>query len=327
MLTSNEINYFAWAGMQWQTPFFVFRQARINYNHWSRWDYGGQFLYQAFNTNTHATFKNNYQAGTGLTWNVYEVSNTALRGTYSMRQPGSLNHNIYVNTDSRKKVIGNIGLYNSWGFDNTVRLHDYAVGVSYQPINALRISLDAGYSEYWRRQDQYVSTADYNGTTRTIVGEVKQNTLRFTGRISFNITPDLTLQYYGQPYTTRPLYDHFAYVSDPLANKYDDRFHQYSPNEIKYTNGKFEVDENVDGNTDYTFYKPDFNFVQFRSNFVVRWEYKPGSELYLVWSQGNTPDASADIDRPLGESLTKNAFSNEQARNIFLIKCTYRFVR
>ncbi|MDF2187965.1 DUF5916 domain-containing protein [Paraflavitalea sp. CAU 1676] len=327
MLTSNEINYFAWAGMQWQTPFSVFRQARINYNHWSRWDYGGQFLYQAFNTNTHATFKNNYQAGTGLTWNVYEVSNTALRGTSSMRQPGSLNHNIYLNTDSRKKVFLAFSMFNSWGFDNTVRNHDYGAGINYQPINALRISFDAGYSEYWRRQDQYVSTADYNGTTRTIVGEVKQNTLRFTGRLSYNITPDLTLQYYGQPYTTRPLYDHFAYVSDPLANKYNDRFHQYSPNEIKYTNGKFEVDENGDGNTDYSFNKPDFNFVQFRSNFVVRWEYKPGSELYLVWSQGNTPDASADIDRPLGESLTKNAFSNEQARNIFLIKCTYRFVR
>lgn len=327
MLTANEINYFTWAGIQWQRPFFLFRTARINYNHWSRWDFGGQFLYQAFNTNTHATFTNNYQAGTGLTWNAYQVSNNALRGASSMRQPGTLNHNIYVNTDFRKKVYGNINLYNVWGSNNTIKSNEISLGITYQPINAFQFSLSSAYSYYWRRQDQYVSTVQHNGNTKTIVGEVSQNTLRFTGRLSYNITPDLTLQYYGQPFITRPLYDHFAYVSDPLNSKYDNRFHVFQPGEISFSNGQYAVDENGDGATDYTFGKPDFNFVQFRSNLVVRWEYKPGSELYLVWSQGNTPDAAADLDRPLAQSLLDNAFSNDQARNIFLIKCTYRFVR
>jgi hypothetical protein len=46
---------------------------------------------------------------------------------------------------------------------------------------------------------------------------------------------------------------------------------------------------------DYRFDKPDFNFVQFRSNLVARWEYKAGSELYLVWSQGNTPNVGQDF--------------------------------
>ncbi|WP_276483003.1 DUF5916 domain-containing protein [Paraflavitalea pollutisoli] len=327
MLTANEINHFTWAGVQWQKPILVFRQARINYNHWSRWDFGGQFLNQAFNTNTHATFNNNYQAGTGLTWTVYDVSNTALRGSTSMRQPGALAHNIYLNSDMRKKVYANLSFYNVWGSENSIKNHEINAGVTYQPINALQFSISGAYQHYWRRQDQYVSTADFNGMTRTIVGEVTQNTLRFTGRLSYNITPDLTLQYYGQPYTTRPLYDHFGYVSDPHASHYDNRFHPYQPGEISENNGLFSVDENKDGVTDYTFRKPDFNFVQFRSNLVIRWEYKPGSELYLVWSQGNTPDASQDLDRPLFRSLVNNAFSNEQARNIFLVKCTYRFVR
>jgi hypothetical protein len=80
---------------------------------------------------------------------------------------------------------------------------------------------------------------------------------------------------------------------------------------------------------DYSFNKPDFNFVQFRSNFVVRWEYKPGSELYLVWSQSNTPDASADLENNVAipKSLFNNAFDNQAARNIFLIKATYRFLK
>jgi hypothetical protein len=85
------------------------------------------------------------------------------------------------------------------------------------------------------------------------------------------------------------------------------------------------VDENNDGTTDYSFERPDFNFVQFRSNLVVRWEYKPGSELYLVWSQGNTPDDFSDLDTPVFNSLFDNAFSG-RARNIFLVKWTYRFL-
>ena len=177
------------------------------------------------------------------------------------------------------------------------------------------------------RPDQFVSNEQYNGITRSIVGLVDQETLRFTGRLIYNITPDLTLQYYGQPYITRPLYSNFGYVSNPLAKEYDDRFQVYQPNQLTLDNNRYLVDENADGITDYSFGKPDFNFVQFRSNLIVRWEYKPGSELYLVWSQGNTAaDAFNDLDTPIFQSLFENAFA-DQSRNIFLIKCTYRFLR
>ena len=161
---------------------------------------------------------------------------------------------------------------------------------------------------------------------RTIVGEVEQKTLRFTGRLSYNITPDLTLQYYGQPYISRPLYSRFAYVSQPQAARYDERFHVFNSQEIRFQNGSYLVDENADGNTDYSFTQPDFNFVQFRSNLVVRWEYKAGSELYLVWSQSNTPDAQSDLYTPLAESLFDNAFA-KQGRSSFLIKWTYRWLK
>jgi hypothetical protein len=86
------------------------------------------------------------------------------------------------------------------------------------------------------------------------------------------------------------------------------------------------VDENGDGVTDYSFGQPDFNFVQFRSNLVARWEYKAGSELFLVWSQGNTPDVAGDLDSPLSRSLFDNIFA-QQSRHIFLVKLTYRFLK
>jgi hypothetical protein len=326
LLTSNEINHFTWAGLQWQKPFSIFRNARINYNHWFRWDYGGQFLYDAFNFNAHGTFKNNWQTGMGTTWNPFDISNNALRGGSSLRRPAGMGQFLYVTSDFRKKFYANLNMNFFWGFDNTITGGNYSLSLVYQPTNALNINLSASYSDYWRRQDQFVSNVDYNNMVRTIVSEVNQETLRFVGRLNYNITPDLTLQYYGQPYITRPLYTNFGYVSDPLAKKYDDRFHVFTPNQISFNNDEYFIDETGDGNADYSFSNPDFNFVQFRSNFVVRWEYRAGSELYLVWSQGNTPDAFGDVDTPITQSLLDNAFA-EQARNIFLIKLTYRFLK
>jgi hypothetical protein len=329
MLTANEINHFTWAGLHWPKSFLFFRNARLNYNHWSRWDYSGKFLNQAFNFNSHATFKNNWQVGTGSTTNVYDVSNNALRGTMAIRNPGNISHNAYVNTDFRKKLYAYLGIINTWGFGNTTKTNNLELTLYYQPMNNLRVSLSALYIYYWRRQDQFVDNVNYNNTTRTIVSEVKQNTLRFTGRLTYNITPDLTLQYYGQPYITRPLYNHFAYVTNAMAKNYNDRFHPFNNGEVQEVNGEYQVDEQMNGTIDYTFSKPDFNFVQFRSNFVMRWEYKPGSELYLVWSQNNTPDASADLynDVAVPKSLFQNAFDNQAARNIFLVKWTYRFLK
>jgi hypothetical protein len=111
-----------------------------------------------------------------------------------------------------------------------------------------------------------------------------------------------------------------------MMKKYDDRFHVFTPSEITSSNGVFVVDENSNGTIDYRFSAPDFNFVEFRSNMVIRWEYKPGSELYFVWSQGNTANAFTELDTPIFKSLFDNAFA-EQSRNSFLIKCTYRFLR
>jgi hypothetical protein len=77
------------------------------------------------------------------------------------------------------------------------------------------------------------------------------------------------------------------------------------------------VDEDLDGVSDYSFDLPDFNFKQFRSNLVVRWEYLPGSLLYLVWSQGRT-DSNAYGDFSFNRDF-RDLFSITPD-NVFLIK-------
>ena len=89
-------------------------------------------------------------------------------------------------------------------------------------------------------------------------------------------------------------------------------------------NELYMIDENGDGTVDYDFDNPNFNFIQFRSNLIFRWEYVPDSDLFLVWSQG--ANAFDNPEAPVLQSLSDNLFG-EDARNTFLLKATYRFLR
>ena len=74
------------------------------------------------------------------------------------------------------------------------------------------------------------------------------------------------------------------------------------------------------GGPSYSFRNPDFSFRQFRSNLVARWEWKPGSSVYVVWSQGRTSEAPS-----WDESFSHNWSELWGARpdNVFLVKVSY----
>jgi hypothetical protein len=85
----------------------------------------------------------------------------------------------------------------------------------------------------------------------------------------------------------------------------------------------YEVREAEGGaGSQYSFDNPDFSFREFRSNLVVRWEYRPGSALYVVWSQGRTSD-DALYDDSFGHNL--DALWRSEARNVFLVKLQHWF--
>lgn len=328
MQSADEISYYGWAGYHFLKPFGIFNSLRFNYNQESSWDFGGNHNFVQFNVNANANFKNLWSLGGGVDYNPLDISNTFLQGGSRFRKPPGMGTDFWIGSNSSKKVYLNYYQTVAWAFDQRVRFRNHGFFTRIQPMNAMSVSLNAGYSKFYREQDQYVSEVELSdGTNRTVVGQLTQRTLSFTARLSYNVTPDLTVQYYGQPFITRPLYDNFAYVTDPLNKEFDSRFYLFSDEEISFDEEEevYSVDENQDGEVDYSFDKPDFNFVQFRSNLVLRWEYIAGSEVYLVWSQGTTPDAFGDLDTKLGRSLFDNIF-DDQGRNIFLVKFTYRFL-
>ena len=134
----------------------------------------------------------------------------------------------------------------------------------------------------------------------------------------------MTIEYYGQPFTSAGKYSKYKVITDSKADEYTDRFHLFTSSEISYDdqNNLYSIDENNDAINDYSFGDPDFNFRQFRSNLVVRWEYLPGSVVYLVWSQGRTSSASNGI---FSYGSDMRELFDIVPNNILLIKLSYWF--
>ncbi len=322
MRSADEINYFGWVARRWQEPFSIFRRFQVNGNVYSTFDFSGEQLFQGFNSNAHANFTNFMQTGGGATFVPYRASKTDLRGGPILQQSPGAGYFYYLVSDNRKKVTLFLNTNGFTAFDGSERQQSYNVEARWQPLNALSLSLSPGYTKF-SRADQYVGQFSTASGTEYVVGSVDQRTFSSTLRLNYNLTPDLTLQFYGQPFISRGRYTAFKrFTGDARARDFGDRFESFAAEQVDYD---AESDRyRIAAEEPLEFSNPDFNFIQFRSNLVARWEYRPGSELYLVWSQGSA--ANDDPQRGLFPALGSNLFS-EDTRNTFLVKVTYRWLR
>jgi len=323
LISSDQVNQWSWAQYRILKPFSIFRSLRVNGNQYLHWDFGGTNTYRAINFNLHANFKNNWGFGTGSTLQGESISNANLRGGPAFTSPGGINNWYWLGSDNRKKVRFSINQWNYWGNEGSERSGGYFVNFTYRPVDAINISLSPTFN-FNNDKMQYVTSVDYGSEVRYITGKIDQNTYSLSLRINYVINPNLTIQYWGQPFISKGEYSGFKRITDPDGSSFVDRFQQFTSNEISYDSQleEYLIDENGDNLIDYSFGKPDFNFVQFRSNMVIRWEYIPGSTLFLVWTQGRTNGVSTDQERSF-QDLTSNLFG-VKPHNIFLIKYTYR---
>jgi len=312
-------------GFHEKDPKGIYNSYNINTNIVTMFNFGGDWMYKGFEGNFNMNFKNYWSVFTGGNISGQQLSTDILRGGPMMKMPGNYSYRLGFNSDNRKKL--EFGLFSSinGGYQGSSFSLYSQVEISYKPTNYLRISLNPGYSKSFDEL-QYVTQQSYGSDPRYIFGSIDQTTVSASIRISLNITPDLTLQYWGQPFVSSGTYSDYKYITDPMADQYHDRFHVYTTDQLKWNDdGYYEVDENVDSNTDYGFGKPDFNFQEFLSNMVIRWEYNPGSSLYLVWSQ--TRNDYSDVGNLDLMNDMSNLFNSTENKphNVFLIKLTYRF--
>jgi len=319
---ADQLQSVLWVGYRLWEPKSFYRSMNINSNQHSAWDFSGNHLLDGVNINGNITFKNFWNAGVGTDLNFNVISNTMLRGGPIMKMPGALNSSFRLSTDSRKKLVIEMILQNSSTFQDGGRSFNISSELTYKPTNNLVLSLSPSYMTSFDEL-QYVDQTSYDSQDRYIFASIDQKVMSMSFRVNFNLSPDLTLQYWGQPFIASGRYYDFKYITDPMSSDYHNRFVTYTPSQISLVDDNYySIDENTDGIEDYAIGKPDFSVQEFLSNLVIRWEYNPGSSVYLVWSQTRSDKNDTgmmDFSNDMGDLFS------EKPHNVFLIKFSYRF--
>lgn len=325
MRIADNIFQLIWAAYQVNEPFSIFRSFQVNINQFAEWNYAGNYKGAGLNINLNTQLKSFWYIGAGSNINTKGISTSLLRGGPSIKLPGNKDGWIFVSTNQQKKLVGELSAsYSVSDIKNNFRSSGYEIGIDYKPINPLQIRLSTNYSLDMRGL-QYVDSPEYGNNTDYLFAQIDQKTFSGQIRINYNITPDLSLQYWGQPFISAGKYSKFKKITNPLADKYSDRFHVFSANEINYNQNNNEYSIfGIGNNVLYTLENPEFNIKEFLSNLVFRWEYKPGSTMFIVWSQSRNRDDSIGN---FGFSQNMKQLFEKRPYNIFLIKFSYRFGR
>ncbi|HWW61915.1 MAG TPA: DUF5916 domain-containing protein, partial [Thermoanaerobaculia bacterium] len=263
---------------------------------YQNWNYDGEQLANGFNTSLNVDFKNYWYA-----WNWFGVygprfDDRRTRGGPLVQRPTGRGFGVGIGTDSRKKVQMELWTdndhYNDGGF-----FHNVGLWVNYKPTTALRLSILPTFQRN-RDMQQYVATeADAAATAtygkRYIFSTIEQRTLDVGLRAEWTASSRLSFQLYLQPFIASGDYHGFKELARPASA--DFRAHAYGDN-------------------------PDFNFRSMKGNAVVRWEFRPGSALYVVWNENRSDDA---IEGDFRFRRDFRAIPNAPSRDVFLVKFSY----
>ncbi len=312
------INAHAGLGRKWNDPTKQVKNHMVMGAVFASSDFDGNITNSGVWTRAFWWFTNNWTLNPSVSYNPQTVNPRRSRGgPLMLNAPGV---EIYVSGDtdgSRKR-------YYSFSYDEYIQPAEnsfyYNVNpfVTYKPRSNLRIDIGPGYTVS-RDGAFYVDalidpSASATYGKRYVFARLDQQMLSANIRLNVSFTPHSSLQFYGQPLIATGRYSDFRELARPRsldfvgqgagAWTYDPATRMYDPDGAGGTAGAVE----------------DFNSKSLRVNAVFRWEYRPGSALYLVWTQQRSDDQSIP-DFNLGPSFHR-LFAAD-ASNIFLAKVTY----
>ncbi|GMT45790.1 MAG: hypothetical protein IEMM0006_1622 [bacterium] len=314
---SSWVSYILW------NPFSIFRSMNIRLGQWSGFDFKGRNTMAGINLNFNTQFKNYWNLNISIRRRGYGLDRHELRGGPSIKLPGNRGFQIGIGTDSRKKLSAGVNFNSGKGYQHYGKSMSLGLRISYRPLPALNLSLMPNYTKS-SKNFIYVTTEKENGKNIYLVSAIQKEMLSASLRVNFSFTPDLSLEYWGQPFLFSGDYSGFKKVINPGQKVFASQFHQYTAGEITYDekNNQYLIDDNGDGNVNFTLHNPDFSVMEFRSNMVLRWEFVPGSTFFLVWSQGKN-GYSDNGTFNFGSNLEQ--LFKARTTNIFLVKFSYRF--
>jgi hypothetical protein len=260
----------------------------------------------AFNTNVHTQLTNRWWVHLGGTLGQLATTycDRCARGGPAIRQDPYISPWGGISGDDRKAVVPSFWTNYFRGDGGR------SESLSLEPSVDIKVSsrFTTGLGGQWRTNrdnTQYYGTfTDLSGTQHYTFAHLDQETLSLTWRLGYTFTPTTTLQVYASPFISKGTYQNVRELDQPRADRYVDRYRPYSDTTVTNNPG-------------------GFNYQEFRSNVVFRWEYRSGSTLFVVWSQGRE-----DLQYAEGEGNFRGDLDNLfglHADNTFLVKFSYWF--
>ncbi len=292
-----------WYQIQAQVPTRLYRRYFLNLNTFNSWSTEGLLTGSSLNTNAHVELPNTHW----LHWGV----NGDLPGAYDDR--GARGGRAYRRAASIEAWAGWEGDRRIWHtptfFAGTWRGDEWrSRGWWLSPSWQFRVSSRfnaslGGNLNYTLNDTQWLTNIGdvATDTAHVTFAELEQWTVGITTRMNFTATPNLSLQVYAQPFVTVGDFREWKELGDPRSTDYDARFIPYG------------------GGAD----PGGFNVMQLRTNTVLRWEYRPGSILFLVWQQGRDRARGGPTDFDFGRDF--GDLFELYPQNTFLLKVSYWF--
>ncbi len=304
---------FVWVGTVQTQPNSVLNNWNVFANTWSWWTYGGERTFTQFNVDLQGELRNFWGASMRLGRRL-SAHTLRLRGGPLLNEEGAwvANGSLYSPQQNALRLNGSYSVLHS-DDPGTVSL-SFSPTLAWQPSSRATITL----APMWARDKSdlfYVAQAGTDATPHYVLGALDRTTMSLTTRLDLAFTPTLTLQLYGQPFLSAGAYTRFKEVVAPRAKSYADRFR---PLTLQLKDNVYSSDQNGDGIADVEFDNPAFNVRDFTSNTVLRWEYRPGSTLFVVWSQGRHSDG----DRAFQLSRDATELFRTTPENVLLLKVT-----
>lgn len=308
---------------RWTQPGRVFRSVNSNTAVFRSWNFGGDVTWTGLFQNGQFQFLNYYRLNYFAAYNPQTVSFRRTRGGPLTVNPAGWEGNVFLSSDDRKSLVFGVGFHRSDYQEDADRGWSLDTEIEWKPASSLSLSFEPSFSRSFTSA-QYVGTfedptASATFGNRYVFASLQQTTLSGGLRLNWVFTPKLSLQLYAQPLIASGDYTDYKELARPRSYDFDVYGRSGSSTFDPTT---FVADPDGPGGPAQPLEIGDqnFNFRSLRGNAVLRWEYMPGSTLYLVWTQSRTDDEAIG-DFRFGRSL--NRLFSAKADNIFAIKMTY----
>ena len=297
------LDWATWAALTWNDARGIYRWAGVNGNHQLRWNTNGTKLDHMLNFNGHMGLVSNWDVHAGAT--MANVSNTRCD---RCTRGGPMIANSFVfapwggfNSDARKTVSYGYWFNAQSGSEGHTYLYSHSPYVTLRLSTRATATISPSYERDHLDEQWFGNFTDASQVTHYAFAHLDQTTVSMTTRVNFTATPTLTIEFYGQPFVANGTYTSFREASPtPLAKHYADRYVAYAP-PASAARG--------------------FKYTSLRTNTVVRWEFRPGSTMFLVWQHGREDYA--------GQASTQSWYRDYEdlfslhPNNILLLKMSY----